>query len=121
MEEWKRGRGSSRSSDIRELIRPRGETSLWFLTDQPKVPRGASTADSGDGYEEGITDGQKPCSRAQLESGAPLLAVRKETRSEVDCAGVDIAKNHPTRLVPRLVLPFHSLSWIFIRAFLSCF
>lgn len=36
----------------------------------------------------------------------PLLAVRKETRSEVDCAGVDIAKNYPTRLVFRLVLPF---------------
>ena len=47
-----RGRGSSRSSDIRELIRPRGETSLWFLTDQPKVPRGASTVDSGDGTKK---------------------------------------------------------------------
>lgn len=55
VEESKRGRGSSRSSDIRPpriKIRPRGETPLWFLTDRPKVPRGASTEDSGDGSKK---------------------------------------------------------------------
>lgn len=38
------------SGDIRELnARPRvAETPLWFLTDQAKVPRGASTEDSGE-------------------------------------------------------------------------
>lgn len=47
--EWKSERPPS-SGDIRELnARPRvAETPLWFLTDQAKVPRGASTEDSGE-------------------------------------------------------------------------
>lgn len=81
-------------------------------------PTGGFHRRFGRRFEEGITDGQKPRSRTQSGVRGPLLAVRKETRSKVDCAGVGIAKNYLTRPVSRLVLPFHSVS-VFIHALYS--
>lgn len=104
-------RKRSRISDIRpwRINRPRSPSSTMVSNGSSEGPTGGFYGDSEATGRRRNNGRSKTAFSYRTGVRGPLLAVRKETRSKVDCAGVNIAKNYPTRLVFLLVLPFRSI------------